>query len=121
MKILFTFLGLMTPAFALAQSGTFETTITKLTQVSGQLVPLLMSFAIVMFFWGIVKFIANMDDESARAGGKHLMVWGMIAIFVMTSFWGIIGYVQNSLGLEPIPIQTGTAPTMTNPIPSVNP
>ena len=28
------------------------------------------------------------------------MIWGMIAIFVMVAFWGIIGYVQNSLGLS---------------------
>ena len=87
------------PSLALAQGG-LEGTIQKLTDVIPQVVPLLMSLAVAMFFWGIVKFIANMDDEEARKGGKRLMGWGMIALFVIVGFWGIVGYVQDAPGLE---------------------
>lgn len=111
-------MSLLSPLFAFAQ-GNFPIAVTveRATELAGQLVPLLMSVAIVMFFWGIVKFIANMDDENARSGGKSLMVWGMIAIFVMVSFWGIIGYFQESLGLSGGPIDTGSAPSLPDLIP----
>ena len=75
------------------------------------MVPLLLAVAIVLFFWGLVKFIANASDEAARESGKNLMIWGMIAIFVMVAFWSIIGYVQSSLGVSGN-INTGSAPTV---------
>ena len=98
--------------------GPIENSIANLSQIAEQLVPLLMTLAIVMFFWGIVKFIANMGDEEARKGGKQLMIWGMVAIFVMVSFWSIIGYFQESLGLTGGPINTGTAPSVRATIPN---
>jgi len=83
------------------------------------LVPLMVSIAVLLFLWGIVKFIANIGNEEARKAGKELMIWGMVAIFVMVSFWGIIGYVQQSLGLIGQPVITGSAPVVSNPIPIV--
>ncbi|MEK7118813.1 MAG: hypothetical protein AAB869_04335 [Patescibacteria group bacterium] len=81
------------------------------------LIPLLISVAILVFFWGLVKYIANASDEAAKESGKTLMVWGMIAIFVMVAFWGIIGYVQQSTGLSGN-ITTGNAPIV-NLVPSM--
>ncbi len=107
--------------FPLFASAEISDTIVQVSGIVEQLVSLLMALAILVFFWGIVKFIANMDDEDSRKGGKHLMIWGMIAIFVMVSFWSIIGYVQESLGLVGGPIITGEAPSVTNSVPSYNP
>jgi uncharacterized membrane protein YidH (DUF202 family) len=73
------------------------------------LIPLLLSIAVLLFFWGLVKYIAQAADESAKEEGKRLMIWGMIAIFVMVSFWSIIGYVQGSLGISGF-VNTGSAP-----------
>ncbi|MDP2598813.1 MAG: hypothetical protein Q8P49_03220 [Candidatus Liptonbacteria bacterium] len=93
--------------------GPIAGTIAQISALVNDLIPLLLAVAVLLFLWGLVKFIANIGDETARAAGKSLMVWGMIALFVMVSFWGIIGYVQESLGL------TG-APIVTPPPPSVN-
>ncbi len=105
----------MGPLFAYAQTP-LATTITNITAVVNMLIPLLLTLAIVMFFWGLVKYIANADDEGAKDSGKTLMIWGMVAIFVMVAFWGIIGYVQSSLGINgtvtapPAPPVTGLVP-----------
>jgi hypothetical protein len=80
------------------------------------IVPLLISLAIVAFMWGIVKFIAHADDEKAIVEGKQFMVWGLVGIFVLISFWGIVGYLQESLGLnvdtflDPLSMQPSTIP-----------
>ncbi len=103
-------------AFAQASLGPLFGTINQIQSIVTALIPLLSSLAVLMFMWGLVKFIANIGDESARAAGKHLMIWGMIALFVMVGFWSIIGYVQQSLGISGS-VTPGTAPMMGNPVP----
>ena len=102
------------PSMASAQelSGPLANTITQVSALVNTLVPLLLAIAVLLFLWGLVKFIANIGDETARAAGKSLMIWGMIALFVMVSFWGIIGYVQESLGLTGVPIVTPPPPSV---------
>jgi hypothetical protein len=87
---------LLAPTLAFAD---LAKSIEKLTAAVGLVIPLLMSLAVVAFFWGLVKYIANADDEGAKESGKTLMIWGMVALFVMVAFWGIIGYFQDAIGL----------------------
>ncbi|MCK5060074.1 MAG: hypothetical protein KAR00_02980 [Candidatus Pacebacteria bacterium] len=53
--------------------------------------------ALLFFFWGLAKFILNADNEKARADGKRLMQWGITALFVMVSIWGIITFFQEDI------------------------
>ncbi|KKU78915.1 MAG: hypothetical protein UY04_C0023G0014 [Parcubacteria group bacterium GW2011_GWA2_47_7] len=122
MNIKFLPLLLLAPLVVSAQSSSpISNTIVLIGDIAGQLIPLMMALAVLMFFWGILKFIANIGDEDARKAGKSMMVWGMIALFVMVSFWGIIGYVQESLGLQGVPVVTSEAPTFSNPTPGSTP
>ena len=80
--------------------GSLETFVVNLGDIVNALVPILITLAVVMFFWGLVKYIANASDETAKEGGKSLMIWGMIAIFVMVALWSILGFVQTQLGIS---------------------
>ncbi|OGZ17375.1 MAG: hypothetical protein A2494_00725 [Candidatus Lloydbacteria bacterium RIFOXYC12_FULL_46_25] len=101
MKKIITAAMLMGPMMAFAApSGPLANTLNQFQDVVAFLIPVLLSLAVLVFFWGLVKYIANASDEASKESGKTLMIWGMIAIFVMVAFWGIIGYVQNSLGLS---------------------
>ncbi len=56
--------------------------------------------AILVFFWGVVKFIANAADPGEREKGKHLMVWGVISFTVLFSIWAIVRLiVGNTFGI----------------------
>lgn len=68
----------------------------------GQLIPLLISVAVAVFLWGLVVFIKNTEDKQVHEDGKKLMIWGIIALFVMVSFWGIVGFLQDSFDLSPV-------------------
>jgi uncharacterized membrane protein YidH (DUF202 family) len=107
----------LSPVVASAQlTGPLASTFNQVSSLVGLLIPLLLSVAVLLFFWGLVKFIANASDEAAKEEGKRLMIWGMIAIFVMVSFWSIIGYVQQSTGISGS-VVTGSAPTLSNVVP----
>ena len=62
--------------------------------------PVVFGFAVIVFLWGLVKFIFKLGgDEKAVVEGKKLMIWGLIALFVLVSFQAIISKVAGDLGL----------------------
>lgn len=58
------------------------------------LIGLFITLAIVVFFWGLIKYLMNMGENKAE--GLQIMMYGVIAIFVMVSIWGIIRLLQNT-------------------------
>ena len=61
------------------------------------LIILLVGIAVLVFFWGLVRFIFKAGDEKAKDEGKRLMIWGIIALFVMVSVWGLVKFIQDQL------------------------
>lgn len=62
--------------------------------------PVLVGLALLAFLWGLVKFIYRVGgDEKAVTDGKNLMLWGLIALFILVSLMGIIAFFQSDLGL----------------------
>ncbi len=85
-----------------AEAATQITSVTTLIQfltelLSDGILPLLIGLAVVGFVYGIIKYFLNPDNEEKRKNGKDFMTWGLIALFVMVSFWGIINIFQNTL------------------------
>lgn len=61
--------------------------------------PVLLALALVVFLWGLAKFIFRVGgDEKAVGEGKNLMLWGLIALFILVSAWSIIKLVYEDLG-----------------------
>ncbi len=57
-------------------------------------------FALLAFLWGMAKSVFKVGgSESAVEEGRRTMVWGLIALFVMISVWGIISLFQRDLDL----------------------
>lgn len=103
-----TLVSLVFPVFVLA--ATFSSLVTSIQELANQLVPLLISLALVVFFWGIIRYIASVD-ENKRKEGKNFIVFGVIALAVIVSIWGIVKFLQVEIGLE----DTGNMP----PIPQL--
>ncbi len=59
------------------------------------LIGLFITLAIVVFFWGLIKYLTSLSGENASEG-LQIMMYGVIAIFVMVSIWGIIRLLQNT-------------------------
>lgn len=63
------------------------------------LVPLLITLSIVLFIMGVVKYISKADDAGEREEGRKFMIYGIVALFVMVSIWGLVGIIQGTFGL----------------------
>lgn len=58
--------------------------------------------ALVAFFYGIVQYIWGVrgGDSKKITDGNKFMVWGLVALFVMFSVWGIITFAQGIFGIQ---------------------
>jgi uncharacterized membrane protein len=63
-------------------------------------IPLLYTLAITGFIWGIIQYFINPDNEEKRKKGKSYMIWGLMALFVMTAMWGLVGVLSNTFGIK---------------------
>ena len=78
------------PTVALAQSTprTFSGLVYMLISFINPLAAILVSLALLIFFWGIVQYIYSGGSEG-HENGRQLMVWGVVALFVLVSIWGL--------------------------------
>lgn len=63
------------------------------------LVPLLITLSIVIFIWGVVNYIRKGEEAAEREEGRKFMLYGIIALFVMVSMWGLVAIIQGTFGL----------------------
>ena len=79
---------------ALASAATLLDTLALANTFLNALIGLFITLAIVVFFWGLIKYLVNAGKE--KAAGLQIMFYGVIAIFVMVSIWGIIRLLQST-------------------------
>ncbi|OGI78683.1 hypothetical protein A3F19_01840 [Candidatus Nomurabacteria bacterium RIFCSPHIGHO2_12_FULL_37_29] len=69
--------------------------------IGKSVIPFIFAIAMVMFVWGAVKFfIIDADEEAKRAQGKQFMIWGIIALTVMISVWGLVNVLGTTFNLR---------------------
>jgi len=103
------FLGMAVPTRAFAAACYFAGTpqnfrglVCLFIDLISTAIPIVGGLALLAFFWGLAKFILNAGSESGREEGKEVMKWGIIALFVMVSIWGIIYFLQVEFRLQNI-------------------
>ena len=68
--------------------------------INNSIIPFIFAIAVVMFIWGGINFfILNADEEAKRTQGKQFMIWGIIALAVMVTFWGLVSILGNTFGV----------------------
>jgi hypothetical protein len=56
--------------------------------VVNKLSPILVTIALLSFFWLVIKFIRNSDNPSEQAKTKSGILYAILALFVLVSIWG---------------------------------
>jgi hypothetical protein len=62
--------------------------------------PILVGIAVLVFFKGLIQFIAKSGDAKTHEAGRSLMIWGVIALFIMVSVFGILRIFYSDLGFD---------------------
>jgi hypothetical protein len=62
---------------------------------------LIFSFGFLMFVWGLVQFMMNVQqgNEKSVNDGKQHMLWGIVGMLIMISVYGIIALIDNTFQL----------------------
>jgi hypothetical protein len=68
--------------------------------VTQSIIPLLITLAIAYFIYGVVKYMMNADDSAQREEGKNFMIWGIVALFVIVSIWGLVKLLTGTFGFN---------------------
>ena len=71
-----------------------------LYSINSILVPVIFALAFIVFIYGVAKaYIFSGGNETERAKGHQLILWGIIGFVVMLSLWGLVNVVANTFGL----------------------
>lgn len=73
--------------------------------ITNTLIPLAFALCLFYFFWGVVKYMkTGAGSDKAAEEGRHIMIWGVVGLFVAFSVWGIITFMQSELGIPDVKI-----------------
>jgi uncharacterized membrane protein YidH (DUF202 family) len=61
------------------------------------IVELLFTLAVIYFLYGLVKFLWNFDNQTAKTEGKRHMIWGIVGIAIMVSVFGLLNLVMDTV------------------------
>ncbi len=68
--------------------------------LTAYVIPLLFTIAAVFFVWGVVKFfIIDAGEEAKRTQGKQFIIWGVLAMVVISSVWAIVNVLGGTFGI----------------------
>lgn len=92
---------------SIAHAATVGELIGKVNQVIiNPLITFLFALAVIIFLFGMVKFLANRNTSSdAASEGKKSMIWGIVGMMIMASVFGILEFIANTLEVDHIDFQ----------------
>ena len=91
----------MIPLTTFAQASDNITPIAKnVLNLSRVLVTVVFVLAIVVFGWGIVKFISSAGSPDKVKEGKHFLLWGVVGMAVGASLFGLVQFMQVYFGIQ---------------------
>ncbi|GEM_PF-474753 len=64
-----------------------------------RLFPLIGGLMLLVFIWGVAKYIYSAGNEKALESGRLIMLWGIIGLFILLSVWGIANFLAFNLGI----------------------
>ena len=85
---------------AVAHADTIEDALQTVKNIFDLLIPIFVVLAVIYFIYGLAQYILKAGDEEGRQGARDTMIWGVIALFVIVSIWGLIGILQETFDID---------------------
>lgn len=100
-------------AFALDKTKGFAKLLSDIGGLVDMSIGILVTLALAAFFWGLVQYIFKLGGSKTPDNGRSLMIYGIVALFVMVSIWGVTKFIGEFLGVD----KNASAPTSSNLLP----
>ncbi len=99
-KIFISSFLLIVPVFVSAQDlSRIRSLVVSVGDIVGIAAPVAFALALLFFFWGLARFVLVAGDSTSKEQGKNIMIWGVTALFVSASVWGLVRFLQENLGI----------------------
>lgn len=83
------------PGVAAASVGqSISSLLSLVSNTLGALIYIVMAIALLFFLWGVVMYVIKPEDKSKA---KDYMIYGLIGLFVMSTVWGIVGLLKDTI------------------------
>ena len=92
-------LFLTSPVFVMA-AGTLNGIEDAALELLNSIIPVFVAAAVVFFLWSVLKYVNSGDNVEVRIQARGLMVYGVVAIFVLVSVWGFVGLLDGVFNLD---------------------
>jgi len=79
-------------------AGGLKEMICRAGDVLNVLVPVLIALAVVVFIWGIIRYVIA-DSEEAKKKGRDTMIFGIIGFAVVIALWGLVYVLVDTFNL----------------------
>jgi ABC-type transport system involved in cytochrome bd biosynthesis fused ATPase/permease subunit len=90
----------LVPGLTMAQTlsfGNVQDTLNSVSLVIDRLIPIIIGLALLLFLIGVLKYVTAGGDEEARAAARGMIIFGIIALFVMTAVWGFVRILSSTI------------------------
>jgi hypothetical protein len=78
----------------------FKSFVDLVLSMLGLIVPLLIGCALALFLYGVLVYVINGTDEAKRKEGSKMMMYGIVALFVMVSVWALVALLSETFGFQ---------------------
>jgi heme/copper-type cytochrome/quinol oxidase subunit 4 len=95
-----------------AGGGVINTFVVSATDyINKNVIPILVAIAVLVFFYNLIFFIFNSDNEKEREQFKKYSINSILALFILLSAWGIVGIFTHTFfnGKNPVIPQLPTS------------
>lgn len=62
------------------------------------IIPIIIVLGVIYFIWAVIQYVTVKDEEERGKARSH-MIMGLIALFVIVSIWGLIGFIATTTGV----------------------
>lgn len=87
------------PVLAFAQGNNFTSlnaSIDSVNRIINAVIPVVIGIAVLLFLVGILQYVTAGGDEEKRAAARGMIIFGIIALFVMVTVWGFVRILANT-------------------------
>jgi uncharacterized membrane protein YidH (DUF202 family) len=68
-------------------------------QVLTPIISVIALAALLLFVFGVVKFIRNSADSTKRAEGQQQMIWGIVGLIILFGANAILTIIKHTIGV----------------------
>lgn len=86
----------ITPSFTFAAANNFAQLVGLVIGGVKTLIPLVIALSLLYFSWGLFQLVKT-NSEGAREDAIKMMTFGVLALFVMVSVWGLVNILTTTV------------------------